>query len=272
MKKNSTKKSKAKKREFDKYFYYEKSVQSADNDVHFLKKTFREIRGKNPKILREDFCGTFKICCEWVKLDSDFQAVGIDLEPEPIEYGKKNYFAKLDGGEKQRVQIFNKNVLDKSLPKADMIAAQNFSYYLFKERAELKNYFKNAFEALGDEGVFIVDCFGGSQCYEPNEEETEHDGFSYYWDQDKFDPVTNEALFHIHFKRKGEKKREKVFTYDWRMWTIPEIKEVMLEAGFKKVHVYWEGTDDDGSGDGVFTKVSQGEDCEGWVAYLAAEK
>ena len=43
-----------------------------------------------------------------------------------------------------------------------------------------------------------MDIFGGSECYEANEEETEHDDFSYFWDQDSYDPVTNEAMFYIH--------------------------------------------------------------------------
>ena len=76
----------------------------------------------------------------------------------------------------------------------------------------------------------------------PNEEETEHDGFSYFWDQDSYDALTNFGQFYIHFKRKGEKKREKVFSYDWRLWSIPELKECLLEAGFEKTVVYWEGT------------------------------
>ena len=49
----------------------------------------------------------------------------------------------------------------------------------------------------------------------------EEDDFSYFWDQDTYDPINNFAMFYIHFKRKGEKKIEKAFTYDWRMWTIP---------------------------------------------------
>ena len=75
-----------------------------------------------------------------------------------------------------------------------------------------------------------------------------------------------------NLKRKGEKKRERVFSYDWRMWTIPELKEIMEDAGFKKVHVYWEGSDEDGDGDGEFTRVTQGEECESWVAYVVGEK
>jgi SAM-dependent methyltransferase len=260
--------------EFDKYYYYRNSVQSPDTDVVFLRDTYKEISGKKPKTLREDFCGTFSICCEWAKLHSNHEAIGVDLDPEPIKYGIENYLPLLKEEHRNRVNVYQKNVLDKKLPNADVIAALNFSYSLFKDRDTLRKYFKNCVKTLNKDGVFICDVFGGSQCYEPNEEETEHTdkGFSYFWDQDSWDPVTNEAMFYIHFKRKGEKKREKVFTYDWRLWSIPELREILEEAGFLKTFVYWEGTTDDGEGDGDFKQVDKGEDCESWVSYIAAVK
>jgi hypothetical protein len=45
-----------------------------------------------------------------------------------------------------------------------------------------------------------------------------------------------------------------------------------MEVGFSKVHVYWEGTAKDGSGDGNFTRVDHGESCQSWIAYVVAEK
>jgi hypothetical protein len=119
-----------------------------------------------------------------------------------------------------------------------------------------------------------MDCFGGSECYEANEEETDHedDGFSYFWDQDSYNPITNEAQFYIHFQRDGETKREKVFSYDWRLWSIPELRDILTDVGFKKTTIYWEGTDENGEGDGVYTPTEQGEDCESWVAYIIASK
>ena len=256
---------------FDKYFYYHASVQSPENDVEFLNETYQKIRQQKPVSLREDFCGTFAISCEWAQLDPTYEAYGVDLDPEPIEYGQKVYWSQLSSQQKKRVHITQSNVLDPHLPKTDIVLAANFSYYIFKKRQELQRYFKNVRKTLNEKGLFVVDCFGGSGCQEPNEEETPHKGFSYYWDQDSYDPVTNHAVFYIHFKKKGEKKKRTSFTYDWRMWSIPEIREIMVEAGFKQTHVYWEGTDEDGEGDGVFTRVEQGEDCEAWVAYIVGE-
>ena len=105
------------------------------------------------------------------------------------------------------------------------------------------------------------------------EEETEYDDFSYFWDLDSFDPISNHVMYYIHFKLKKEKeRREKCFVYDWRMWTIPELREVLEEAGFSKSHVYWEGTTAEGEGDGNFTRTEKGEECEAWIAYVVAEK
>lgn len=263
---------KSKNKTYDKYYYYNKSVQSADVDVKFFRDTYVELKKKKPQVFREDFCGTFKLSCEWVKLDDSFIAKGIDLDPEPIAYGKEFYLPKLKQGQIDRMDIQEGNVLDDGLPKADIIAACNFSYFIFKQRQTLKDYFANSLKSLNDDGIMVLDIFGGSECYEPNEEETEHDDYSYFWDQDSFDPVTNEALFYIHFKPKGEKKMKKAFTYDWRMYSIPEVKDILMEVGFKNVQIYWEGTDDDGEGDGEFKPVEKGEDCESWIAYIVAEK
>lgn len=261
---------------FDKYFYYKASVQSPNEDCEFLEQVYRDVHGKKAKakVMREDFCGTFANCCAWVKRHPSHTAHGVDLDPEPIAYGKAHYLAELDEKSKKRVHLHLKNVMSPGLPGSDIICALNFSYFIFKRRAELLKYFKAARKSLNEGGVMVLDCFGGTQCWEPIEEETEFDnlGVSYFWDQESFDPLTNEALFHIHFKRKGEKKRKNVFTYDWRMWTVPELKDILLEAGFETVHTYWEGTTEDGEGDGEFRITEKGEPCEAFVAYLAAVK
>lgn len=257
---------------FDKYALYKRAVQSPDADVEFLRRVYRESRKKDPVILREDFCGTFAVCCEWVKLNKKFKAVGVDLDPAPMEYGRQNYFVELKEEQKKRLSLLEGNVLSSRLPAADISIAMNFSYFIFKTRQQMKTYFANALKALKKDGIFILDIFGGSLCYDENEEKTNYKKFMYYWHQTGFDPVTNKALFHIHFREKGHAKRERVFSYDWRMWSIPEIREILEEVGFKKTHVYWEGTTRNGEGDGNFTRTEKGEACESWIAYIVGEK
>ena len=46
----------------------------------------------------------------------------------------------------------------------------------------------------------------------------------------------------------------------------------MDEAGFTRNQVYWEGTNRKGEGTGKFEVTEVGEECEGWVAYIIAEK
>ncbi len=261
---------------FDKYDFYRRAVQSPDVDVKFLRDTFKQLKKCEPTSLREDFCGTFAISCEWAKLSPAYRAYGIDLDGEPIAYGKANYLSKLTPSAQERITIREANVLDPGVPNVDIIAAMNFSHYIFKDRLAMKAYFQNALATLRSGGIFVADCFGGPACQKPTRDVIKHKGFRYIWEQMSFDPVTSEALFHIHFHMKDRKgkvtRHQKQFSYDWRMWSILELRELMLESGFKQTHVYWEGTTRNGSGDGIFTQVEQGEECEAWVAYVVGEK
>lgn len=256
---------------FDKYDLYKKSVQSPDADVEFYAKVYKELRKKNARSFREDFCGTFSLSTEWVKLHRANIAYGLDIDPEPMEYGRSHYYSKLSDQQKSRLKIIEQNVLGPGLPTVDIAVAMNFSYFCFKKRDILKKYFQNVYKSLKKDGVFMVDTFGGSQCFDAAEDVHRYKGHTYYWDQISFDPVTNEAIFYIHFRVKG-KKITKVFRYDWRMWSIPEIREIMYEVGFKKTHVYWEGTNRKGEGNSVFTRTEKGESCLSWIAYVVGEK
>jgi hypothetical protein len=261
---------------FDKYWHYAKSVQSPEIDVKFFRKTYKKIFEKEPVLLREDFCGTFNLCCEWVKLRDEHKALGFDLDQEPLDYGKEKNLSLLSEEQQSRIQTKNQNVITSTLnTPSDITVAVNFSYFIFKERAELKKYFQNVYDNLDQKGLYLLDIFGGSDIFDLPEEETEYEdeAFSYYWDQEEYNPILNEGLFHIHFKRKGEKKRKSVFTYDWRVWSIAEIRDILTEVGFAETRCYWEGTDEDGEGDGVFEATDKGEaNIESFVAYVAGIK
>ena len=45
---------------------YEHSVQCAETEVDFVRDTFKKLRGRPARLLREDFCGTANVCCQWV--------------------------------------------------------------------------------------------------------------------------------------------------------------------------------------------------------------
>lgn len=259
-------------KEFDKYFYYSESVQAPDDDAEFLDQVYWDAYQKNAEVMREDFCAAFALCCAWVKGNNKRKAIGVDLDPEPLDYGKTNYLPKLKPKQRTRVTVKKGDVLKVDLPLADIISAMNFSYMGFKTRPLLLKYLKTCHKNLRKKGVLVMDCFGGPNVMEPNVEETKHKGFSYFWDQDSYNPLTNEAMFYIHFKRKGEKKRERVFSYDWRLWSLAELKDLLMEAGFKRADIYWEESDEDGDGNGIYTKTEEGDECEAWVAYIVGIK
>ena len=261
------------KKPFDKYWHYRHSVQSPDLDVRFMRKCYRQLKNKEPCWFREDFCFTFALSCEWVKLGKTHHSIAVDIKSAPLTYGKKHYLSLLKPEQKKRIHIRQANVLHyKSLVKVDIIGASNFSYFALKTRKDLKKYFQKCLTSLKPHGILILDCLGGGDCFSANEERTDHKNFSYYWEQSGFDPISHHAIFYIHYKRKGEKKRHKVFTYDWRLWTMPELTDLLKEAGFKTSHVYWEGSDKNGEGNGRFTRRKKGEECDSWIAYIIAEK
>ena len=76
----------------------------------------------------------------------------------------------------------------------------------------------------------------------------------------------------IHFKFSDGSQIKNAFSYDWRLWTLPELQEILAEAGFDGSTVYWQGTDEDGEADGDFQPSTEGEPDAAWIAYVVAEK
>jgi len=258
----------------DKHELYELSVQNVENEVEFLRETFKQIRGRTPHVLREDFCGTASACCEWVRQGEEYQAIGVDIDPDVLEWGRNNRLSRLDTVDRARVSLLESDVLTVETPQVDLLTAFNFSYFIFDTRDTLRDYFRKAREALTDDGLLFLDMFGGPEAQEETREKTKHKkhGFSYIWHQETFHPVTHFIRCHIHFKFRDGSKMKKAFTYEWRLWTAPEIREVLAEAGFTKSALYWEGSDEDGEGNGEFAPENKGEADLAWIAYIVAEK
>ncbi|MGW8370587.1 MAG: class I SAM-dependent methyltransferase, partial [Gammaproteobacteria bacterium] len=231
--------------QFELHDLYEQAVQAVDAEIEFLDETFRALRGRTAISFREDFCGTASACCEWVRSSEERYAVGVDNDPEVLDWGRKHRIAKLTEADRTRVKLLEDDVRSVTTEPVDLIGAFNFSYFMFQTRDELKSYFQRCRDALVDDGILFLDAFGGPDSTEVQKEKTKFDNFTYVWDQAEFHPVTNFMRCHIHFKFPDGSKIKRAFTYEWRMWTLPEIRELLLEAGFSAVRVYWEGEDED---------------------------
>jgi cyclopropane fatty-acyl-phospholipid synthase-like methyltransferase len=260
----------------DRHHLYELSVQCAEAEIEFVDDTFKQLRGRRAKLLREDFCGTANVCCEWVQRRKNNRAIGVDIDDEVLSWGKKNNLGKLGKSEKERISLLRENVLEVKTEAPEIISAMNFSYWLFKQRSQLKEYFKRVRKSLANDGIFFMDAYGGYDSFKQIEEEREieGEGFNYIWEQEKYDPISGTLICHIHFAFDDGSRWDNAFTYDWRLWTLPEIRELLAEAGFSNITIYWQGWDEDGEPDGIFTPVKEGDpDADaGWICYITAEK
>jgi hypothetical protein len=256
----------------DKHKLYQWAVQAPDAEVGFVSRTFKRLRGRPARTLREDFCGTALSACEWVKFHGQNSAVGVDLCRDTLAWGKANNLAPLTPEQQGRITLLQQDVRTPTRPclGVDVVLAMNFSYWIFTTRQELRAYFETVRASLGKDGVFFLDHYGGYEAMKEQQERRRQKGFTYVWDQVSYNPITGAKVCHIHFEFKDGTRMNTAFTYEWRLWTLPEITELLTEAGFKNVTVYWEGDDGDGGGSGIFRPSTKGEACACHVSYLSA--
>lgn len=257
----------------DKYHLYELAVQAPDAEIEFVDDTFKRLTGRRGVRLREDFCASAATAAEWVKLRPTNTAVGLDLEPKILKWAAKNTLAKLTDEQRTRLKLLERNVLTPgNATGMDIVLAMNFSYWIFRERATMVDYFRKVRDSLVKDGVFFLDIYGGWEANRTQVERRRCKGFTYVWEQDVLHPVSGYMKCHINFEFKDGTAINRAFTYVWRLWSIPEIKDVLADAGFSRVTVYWEGDDDKGGGNGVFKPDTKGEDGPSFVCYITAQK
>ena len=257
----------------DRHRLYEYSVQSPSFNIEFFDRVYKRAWGRPARSLKEDFCGTALLATEWVRTRPGNVAVAVDTDAKTLAWARANNLVSLSPTERSRIKLVRADVREIRSPKVEIVAAFNFSYFEFKTRRELLGYFLNARRSLKPGGLLILDMFGGWEAQMEVTDKTRNPGFTYVWEQTKFDPISHSAGFHIHFDFHGGGGIRKAFKYDWRMWTIPEVRELLAEAGFSSIDVYWEGIDaETGEGNGVFKRVTKAENCPGWIAMLVATR
>ena len=255
----------------DPHDLYERAVQDPKTDAKTLAKFYRQFRGKKPASLREDFCGTAALSVAWAKAAKDRTSVGVDLDGPTLGWGRDRY---LGNGSKvaDRVTLYEANVLDGVGPRSDVVCALNFSYQTFKERKQLLRYFEVARDRVTDGGIFVLDVLGGLDAMIEEKTRRKQDGFMYHWEQERFCALTHAFLAHISFSFSDGSKIKRAFTYDWRLYSVPELVDILTDAGFSKVHRLWERTDEEGDGTGRFYEPEHVENQESWWTYLVAER
>lgn len=263
----------------DRHVLYQKSVQAPEAEVEFMHDTYTSLRGRAPISLREDFCGTAYLATEWCKSNPQRTAMGVDICKDTLAWGQENNVNAAGKDVARRVQLISDDVRKVTEPKADITCGFNFSYCIFETRDELRYYFEQARAGIKDDGLFILDLFGGTECGDELEEETEieDENATYIWEHASFNPIDHHIECNIHFDFDDGSRLEKAFTYSWRMWSIPEISELLKEAGFSSVKVYWEEFEEDEDDDeflegtGEYHIATVEENQESWMVYIVAE-
>lgn len=256
----------------DRHRLYEHSVQSPDLECELIEQVYRERRGHAPMRLREDFCGTAAIAAEWVRRRPRNTAVGVDLDARTLEWGTARHLDRLRPAQRRRIRLLNTDVRKVAASPADVVIALNFSYWVFRERAALRAYFRSALRGLRKDGMLILDAYGGPSAQRVMRERTQHKGFKFVWEQADHDPISGEYTCHIHFTFPDGSRLPKAFTYHWRLWTLPEIRELLAEAGFRRSAVLLQGWDADGEPEDEFKEAARGNPDEAWLAYIIAER
>jgi len=212
----------------DKHLLYELCVTDGPRLARFL----RAVHGKDPTILREDFSGSAALARAWAF--EGLPAVAVDFDPLVLARAEAPRITTLVA-DAARCRV-----------KADIIAATNFPLGYYHTRKALLAYLKNTRLALRPKGIFAADIYGGSDSFRPLKLTQKLRGpagqrIAYTWEQRLADPVSGLVLNSLSFDIKQGTRARKLhdaFVYHWRLWSIPELRDALTDAGFRSVEVY----------------------------------
>jgi hypothetical protein len=213
----------------DRYELYERCVQAPGELVAFLS----ALHGRRPTVLREDFAGTAAVSRAWTALSPEHRAEAIDHDAAVLARA----------GAIERVERVCADVRTAEVRPAsvDCVFVGNYSIGEIATRRELVDYFGCARRRLRSDGVFACDTYGGESAFRVGALERRHVGphgtiLHHVWEQRAVDPLTArvENALHFRIEREGEIVEEirDAFVYRWRLWSVPELVEAALEAGF----------------------------------------
>ena len=102
------------------------------SEIDFADDTYRQLRGRKAKWLREDFCGTAKYVLRVGRRRRTNHVIGVDLDADVQQWGYEHHIAELTAKAQKRIKLINANVMDVSCAPVDIVLAMNFSYWIFK--------------------------------------------------------------------------------------------------------------------------------------------
>lgn len=253
----------------DRHALYELAVQDAATELALVERVLRRA-GRPARRLREDFCGTALVASAWVAAGPERVADAVDLDPGVLAWARAHRVPRL-GAAAARLRLLRRDVRRGPRRAYDAVLALNFSWQVFQARAALGAYLRSARRALAPGGVLLLDLYGGWLAQKPlTERRRLRGGATYLWEQRSFDPITHRLRCAIHFELPGGRTLRHAFRYDWRLWSLPEVTDLLREAGFSAVEVLW-----DVEPPGVeprYRPRRRARNQGGWLAYLVATR
>lgn len=222
----------------DKHRLYELAVQTPELDVEILDRIARRRAGRAPRTLREDFAGTARLSAAWVGSDDDREAVAVDLDPRVLAYAKRHHVAALEE-DADRLELVCADVRARSSRTFDVITAMNFSWALFDDGA-LAEYLESAATCLEDEGMLVLEIFGGEEMRRTLVREHRHEGFTYVWEQRASEQRPDIVDARIHFRLDGGRELRDAFAYRFHLRPLDALCAQLARAQLSAIELYVE--------------------------------
>ncbi len=246
----------------DRFDCYELCVQSPRHVVMFLRALGESVSAP-PTVLREDFCGTASVARRWVeegvRRGEAWRAMAIDNDEATLVKSAELVARAVAEGlfDAASAPQLRRQDCIRSEPNptdaCDVIFVGNFSIGYIHERASLVKYLKASKRRLDlgnagfGGGCFVCDIYGGTGAFRLGALQRTHPGrgkevIHYTWLHEDAEPRTGKVQNSISFRVvvDGDVVQEfpRAFVYPWRLWSLAELREAMLEAGFSCVQVY----------------------------------
>lgn len=218
---------------WDKFTMYEIAVTNAAGLAAFFASL-----APHARVLREDFSGTAALARAWLALPNA-RAIAVDID--------RSVTRRIPASE--NITVVTSDARRCTLT-CDVLAATNFACGYLHTREQLLAYLRHARRCLKPKGLFICDMYAGSSAFVADEQRVVtrvppafgSGTFVYIWEQRSVDITTGMVHNAIHFELPRPKRTPLVikdaFTYHWRIWSPAELRDAMLEAGFKRVDIY----------------------------------
>lgn len=258
---------------------YEHCVQNIPMTLRMVDAMHAAASRTPARLLHEDFSGSAAFAHAWCKSSPKRAALAIDMDPEAhAEAAPHPRLARLAA---------DLTRLPRKLPapsKADVIYAGNFATCELHTRDALIAYLARARQRLAPKGVFVCDLYAGPGAWRIGETRVIHPPLpelpryrvQYTWRQREADLITGMVANEIDFELLNSKsvavhELVNAFTYRWRLWSIPELREAMAQAGFADVDIYPDSPEAvDSDGVAYLTPMDYLETKSSTVVYVCA--